>query len=197
MRLYLDDALLSGTSPQNLTQALDAARPKAAERGRIIVEVWTDGARVADAELSELSSADTLDAAEVRLVTEDPRDIVRQALIETANSLDAMRDAHFEASELIQSGKPEDAVALVGQIAAVWDGVRRTIDEGGKLLDVKFESLDGAPQAVSSLTHTLTAMAKAIDRKDWVSLADDLAEGLPEEAARWAALLRRFADRVG
>ncbi|MGD9692619.1 MAG: hypothetical protein AB7G17_11430 [Phycisphaerales bacterium] len=197
MRLYLDDALLSGTSPQNLTEALDAARPKAAERGRIIVEIWTDGARVDNAELARLASEQELDASEVRLVTEDPRSVVKQALTETADSLDSMRAVHLQASDLIQSGKPEDAVELVGSIATVWDGVRRTMDEGGKLLGVKFEQMDGAPQAIASLTTRLSAMAVAIDRKDWVSLSDDLAEGLPEEAERWAVLLRNMADRVG
>ena len=197
MRLYLDNALLSGISPQNLSEALNAARPKAAAKGRIIVEVWTDGARVDDAVLAAISDETGLEADEVRLVTEDPKDVVRQALSDTADSLDAMRDVHLVASGRIQSGKPEDAVELVGQIATVWDGVRRTLDEGGKLLGVRFESMDGASEAIRSLTLRLSAMAHAIDRKDWVTLSDDLEEGLPEEAARWSALLRTLADRVG
>lgn len=197
MRLYLDDALLTGDSPQNLSDALELARPKAAAKGRIIVEVWTDGERVLDAELSRLAGKESMDAGELRLVTEDPRAVVRQALEDTASSLEAMRDVHLQASDLIQSGKPEEAVELVGRIAAVWDGVRRTLDEGGRLLGVRFEEMEGAALAIGSLTERLGGMARAIDRRDWVSLADDLAESLPDEATRWAGMLRTFSGRVG
>lgn len=197
MRLYLDDALLTGDAPLNLTEALELAKPQAAERGRIIVEVWTDGARVADNELARLSGDARMNAGELRLVTEDPRAVVKQALEETASSLEAMRDVHLEASDLIQSGNPETAVELVGRIAAVWDGVRQTLDEGGRLIDTRFDEMEGAAAAIGSLTVRLSGLARAIDRKDWVALADDLAEELPQEATRWAALLRGFSRQVG
>ena len=80
MQVYLDDTPLD-TAATTLEDALRIGRERAESQGRIIIDARADGAPIPDAHLASPALAErTPYAGEIRLVSEEPRALVRAAL---------------------------------------------------------------------------------------------------------------------
>lgn len=183
MRMTLDGVpvpLPSGTA--TIRSALDAARARAAQGGRIIVQADADGVSLVGDALDDTS----LDGvAELALMSEEPRSLVREALLEAASALDRVRDAQREAAELIHRGRPEEATARLGEVFGVWEGVKRVVDEGGLVLARPLEQEAGMEALLEGLSERLLSVRRSLETSDWAGLADELAFDLDDEAGRW------------
>lgn len=172
--------LPSGTA--TIRSALDAARARAAQGGRIIVQADADGVSLVGDALDDAS----LDGvAELALMSEEPLSLVREALLEAASALDRVREAQREAAELIHRGRPEEATARLGEVFGVWEGVKRVVDEGGLVLARPLEQEAGMEALLEGLSERLLSVRRSLETSDWAGLADELAFDLDDEAGRW------------
>lgn len=172
--------LPSGTA--TIRSALDAARARAAQGGRIIVQADADGVSLVGDALDDTSLHGV---AELALMSEEPRSLVREALLEAASALDRVRDAQREAAELIHRGRPEEATARLGEVFGVWEGVKRVVDEGGLVLARPLEQEAGMEALLEGLSERLLSVRRSLETSDWAGLADELAFDLDDEAGRW------------
>ncbi len=197
MKLLLDGAPVPLPTPGSTTLAgaLEAGRARAAERGRIIVEVFADGEPVAHHDLGPGAAAPS-GVGEVRLVSEDPRLLVRDALREAAVALDQVRDAQREAAELIHRGRPEDATARLTEVFGVWEGVKRVVDEGGLILSRPLEREAGMDVLLEGLARRLVSVRAMLETSDWAGLADELAFDLDDEADKWRGKMLELSDML-
>lgn len=198
MRLLLDDQPLS-IDARTIAEGIAAGRDAALAEGRVIVEAKLDGRLL---EGGELSSTIAGEGAELRLTSADPRALVAASLREVAGSLPDLRTAQAEAARRIQAGEYEAAFEHLGEAIAGWEGVRRVIDEGPRLLGIDASGLTPAgPRTVAasidSLSAALSALQDAVRVQDWSTLADVLEGELTDAAREWEALLRGLSDIVG
>lgn len=194
--MFLDNRPLEADDT-SLSAALDAARAAAERGGRIIVEVIADGAPAPDADLHNPAGVSRRPyAGELRFVSESPRALVGEALLNAADAVAAIRIKQNEAADLLHRSEPENAVALLGEAVTLWQMVRRALDEGGRLLDT---SMLDAPELAGlgeDLARRLNAIRAALASQDWSALGDELDDEMDAHAGRWADALGKLAGHV-
>ncbi len=196
MNAYLDDRLLDVARP-SLAAALDAGTAAARERGRIVVEVRVAGETVPDAAL-ERPSDDPIEG-EVRLVSVEPRSLVRVTLLDAADALEAAREGQAACADAIDAGDVARALEHLGDALAVWQTVRDAVDRcvgiaatpdfpGGQVPS------DGLSEAIAGLSGVLADVRGTLQRQDWAALSDALRYDLESQILRWLGVLRALAD---
>ncbi len=195
---YLDDQELAVPTAAggSLGALLDAARARAADAGRVVVEVKIDGQAVSpddlDAQLDQ-----PVAAQDVRLTTADPAELSVDALAEARNQLAALGDLQQEAAELLQSDQAGEALAKLGGAVQGWLNIAQAVTQASQLNGVDLDRLDvgGEPASatVLSLAEQLKSVKSLIETQDVTALADTVGYEWPEVVARWDALLEALA----
>ncbi len=205
MRVYLDDTLIENARP-TLFGGVSAAAAIAQSKGRIIIQVMADGAPLADEKLADLP--DTADGVvELRLTSADTKSIVRVALCDAADLLEAHVDAHKHAAVQFQKGEVQAGFAELDKVVEVWRVARETLDKCAAAIGLDGDALARtaadvhrdfaeASHAVTSLSTKLNELKSGIERQDWSAVADLLEFDLPEQSALWSSMLRAVADHV-
>lgn len=205
MRVYLDDALIEHARP-TLAGGISAAAAIAERQGRIIIQVLADGSPLADEKLAELP--DTADGvAELRMTSADTKSIVRVALSDAADLLDANLQIHKQTARLFQQGDIQGAFADLDRVVEVWRMARETLEKCAAALGLNGDQLARsalqvhrdfaeASNAVGSLSATLAELKSGIERQDWATVGDLLEYDLPEQGQLWSAMLRAVSDHV-
>jgi len=198
MRVYLDDVEITPTEP-TLGACLTAGADQSRDAGRVVVEVWADGAPIPEEDLAEPPARSPY-AAEVRLVSAEPRSLVRTVMLDVAETLDETCETQKRAADAIQIGQSSTGLTDLGESLRSWDTVRRVVEEGCALL--RLPGAGGADATVLEETlivdlgQTLESVKEALAREDWALLADLLAYDLHDQAQRWQEELRRLAGTV-
>lgn len=194
MQAFLDDHPLSTDRP-TLAAALRAASHEAKRHGRIVVEVFVDGQQAAD-DLLERPPDEPM-SGEVRLVSVDPRSLVRETLQDCVQALETANQEQLRCAEFIQSGRTEDALSPLSHAVETWQAVRDALERGSALL-LGSASLDASllGNLLEALAVRLEEIRSALAREDWSALADVLAYDMPEQVERWKSALGELADRL-
>jgi len=196
MKTYLDDKPVEPDRP-TLAAAISAGVARAEDAGRIVVEVHADGRRLADDEL-DAPSDEQSGLGEVRMVSAEPRSLVRVTLLDAADALEQIAGDQVDAAQHVHKGELPEALERLGFIVQVWQAVRDAVDKGPALLGVALDAIDleGADIQASAaeLATQLEQLKVALARQDWSEVADLLEFDLVEQAARWRGLLRALAD---
>lgn len=197
MKVFLDGEELA-IEQLTLKGALSAGLCVCEERGRIIVEVWADDALAPEADLAEPPETSPY-AEEIRLISAEPRSLVRTVLLDVSEALSFTRQTQRQAADHLQVGENVAALNEIGDALRTWETVRRAVEEGCALLkapgDLSQESLLNAA-LICDLVEKLTALKEALTNEDWPLLADLLAYDLDEHIERWQDELRRMSDVI-
>ncbi len=200
MKVYLDGQPLA-VERATLASGLRAGSEAAQRRGRVVVEVYVDGAMVSDTLLGD--PPDEVLGAEMKLVSVEPRLLVRETLLDAVEALDKAGQEQAEAAEEIQSGRPEGAMLLLQSAIMKWQAVRDAVEKSASLLDIplsaKISSPTGAAdrnlsQVVDGLAVSLTEVRRTLEADDWSGLADLLAYDMATQVKDWQEMLRSLAD---
>lgn len=187
MRVLLDDAVLV-ESVGTLGEALDAGRAAAERSGRVIVEVFCDGE---PASPDDLTSAEALSrpvrSAEIALVSAEPRELVASTFADAAAALTDLRETQRELAETIHKGRTSDAVAALGEVFETWDAARQAMEQGAAMASIDMTRDAAFADLVAGLTERLKEAMRAVERRDWSTLADELEFDLNEQAERWSS----------
>jgi hypothetical protein len=198
MRVFLDEQPIQVDQP-TLAAALSAGRAAADARSRVIVEVKLDGRPVSGPELDEPSQAPQ-PGSEVRLLTAEPRALVRTTLLDVADLLPQAREMQGQAARKFQAGQFQEAFADLTEALSVWDTVRQVVEQGPSLLGLSVMDLklggESMVTRVEGLSVRLGAVRSALTSQDWSTLADCLEGDLDAAAEDWATLLRALADQI-
>lgn len=201
MKALLDQQIVADCG--SVASALEAARQRAGQAGRVIIEVKLDGVPLTDEELdapaTEISSARALECVSV-----DPAVLVAQSFRQAAGALDEARAIQQDAAGALSSGKTDEAFTLLGEAVGVWEAVKQVLEQGPGLLGVSAQSLmpggSGKGEqvdfvsATTELSAALTGLKATLAMQDWASLADLLTVELDEQADRWTTLLVGMAE---
>jgi hypothetical protein len=183
-----------------LAAALAAGVEAAEARGRIIVEAVADGRPLDDNALDQPSDSPG-DVREVRLVSAEPRALVRVTFLDAADALDDAKNDQARAAEMVQVGHLSEAMKPLQSALATWQTVRDVVDRGSAVLkiDLKNPGVAGGVSVedrTSELLSRLNEIKSAITREDWSALSDILAYDLGEQIDAWKGMLRGLADHV-
>lgn len=204
MRLLLDNQEISLDRP-SLAAAIAAGVAAAESQGRIIVEASLDGTSLDDDSLSSPSDK-TMESGEVRLVSAEPRSLVRVTLLDAADALDEALKSQNICAEAIQTGQVQDALEPLRDALGIWDTIREVVVKSAKLMAIELDQIQdpGAEgEQGATITHLTDALGEHLGEvkrclgvQDWAALADVLAYDLADEVARWKRLLQMMAGSI-
>jgi hypothetical protein len=202
MRVFLDgDSLLAETP--GLAAALREGIASAERKGRIVVEASLDGHALTDEQL-ENPTDDPAAGGEVRLLSAEPKSLVRITLLDAADALEDAKARQTRCAGLLQEGDIEGAMQTLAEAISVWQAVRDVVSRSADLLRLPLDQIaagtDGDPRPVAehiaSLTGNLEELKRSVNAEDWSALADVLGYDLDQQADRWGSLMRGLADHV-
>lgn len=200
MRVFLDGQPLP-LERATMASALAAASEAAQARGRVVVEVHVDGTVVSDTILSD--PPDEALGSEMKIISVEPRLLVRETLLDAADALDKAGQEQTDAAGEIQSGRVEGAMPLLQSAILKWQAVRDAVEKSASLLDIPLDSrIAGANgsgdrnlgQVVDGLAASLTEVRRTLESEDWSGLADLLAYDMSEQVRDWQDMLRSLAE---
>ncbi len=213
MQVYLDDESVTCARP-TLAEALGAARVRAEERGRVIIEATLDGEQIPGDLLASPPDAE-VSADELRFVSADPASLVRTILLDVADLLPGAVQAQRKAQEHLETGDVSGAGEHLRAALEVWAHVPEATLHGCHLLGLDIESVsvpvdegeaggNGGDEgrllavnvAIAGLVEHLQEVKRAQQDQDWAALADAVGYDLVEQATRWESVLRALADRA-
>lgn len=198
MRVLVDEQSV-GSDESSVAGAIRAGVAEAERRGRIIIEAWADGRKMADEELIAPAFHDA-GIRELKFVSADPRSLVRVTLLDAAETLTTIREDQRAAADAILAGKTSEALEALGRCMATWQLVRDSVQKGMDALGLAFGELPSelaVGPRVADLAFRLGEIRRLLTTQDWSGLADVLAYDMDEQTHAWDRLLRGLADVAG
>lgn len=202
MKVFFDNEPVS-VEPQTLRRALEIARERAQQAGRIVVDIVGDGIPITGEILDDPPDNDA-GLGELRMVSAAVGPFVRVTLLDAADALLEAKADQDLAAELVQTGNIEDAMGPMQRAISVWDAVQQIVEQTKELAGLEPEAvlieLDGVSfegrECIGELAKHLGEIKRSLTEQDWSSLSDELAYELDRLGLRWAAMLRALADTV-
>lgn len=202
MQVFLDGERLDGAA-SSIANALSVGAARARARGRIIIEAKADGQALSDEQIQ--GDGPSHGVGELRLLSADPRTLVKVTLGDGAEALRALIDEQRHVASLLHQDKAQEAIAGLQGVFQTWQTVRDLVDRSAAVLESDFGSLalaglpageNVAGASVRLLTH-LRAVKTALGHQDWSHLGDLLEYDLVDEARAWERILSALAEHVG
>lgn len=196
MRIMLDDTDCS-LSAGSVGEAIMAGAEIAESRGRLVVEIYVDGEKLTDESLGEeqrLASG----ADEVRLVSVEPHEMVRQTLLDSVELLEQLDQTQRNAAERLQTSDEAGGFEMLGDAVEMWSIVQRATLQSAQLLEMDLQSISTSDTSMTEGIHLLNrhlgALRDALQQRDPVGVSDALLYEMPPVIETWKGLLRTMAE---
>ena len=198
MQLTLDGKTCAD-EVDSIAAAINIAADRAAEAGRRIIEVYVDGQLVESASLADVTSHNG-SVNEVRCVSANPREVVRETFLEMRDTLAQTDLAQQQAAQHLQADEVPDAMAVISAALAQWQEVHEVILKGSEFAELSLDEVRSDEmtmiEGTALLTTQLETLATALQQNDLVTLADTLLYEMPATIKSWQQLLRAAADKL-
>ncbi|MFK7884206.1 MAG: hypothetical protein AB8F26_08515 [Phycisphaerales bacterium] len=195
MKLIIDGETISDDLA-GIASAIDMARDKAGELGRLIIEINADGRPAG--ELLDTLPEDSAGVNELGIVTADKGAFLRETLHNGLEALDLTNIHQAEAATLLDQGKVHEALASLQPVVEGWQTVRTIASQGAMLMGVELQTLSingtSAGDIIAGLAEDLVALRDAVSNEDWSALGDVLGYDLKERTAIWQSFLQTLID---
>ncbi len=181
--------------------AIQSIAEQARARGRMIVEVKIDGELLKDEALMALANGDGAGIRELALTSADPKDLVRETVLDAVDALEQVKADQAAAAEQVQQGRTEEALRTLQGAFVVWQTVRDVVSQGAAVLEVDLDTLElpgidadcGFGPATAALLEHLGQVRSALESQDWSALSDVVGYDLDADVTTWRTLLTAFA----
>ncbi|MDP8244461.1 MAG: hypothetical protein P9L94_10310 [Candidatus Hinthialibacter antarcticus] len=122
MKLVLDDQPIdfTETGDATLREVVERISLELKESQRVISEIVLDGRHIGGWDDPELSQMTVGQCQNMRLISEEPRNLAHKVLHEIASYMPRIKEALIETSSKIQSGAEKDGMQLLEQVTATW-----------------------------------------------------------------------------
>lgn len=202
MKLVIDGVTVADRV-DGIAAALETARVRAEQAGRLIIEVQADGRPAMD--LVDQHPEGDAGVAELGVVTADKGLFLRETLLDAREGMEGTRTDQRDAATAIDRGDVAAALSALRTIVEGWQGVRSIIEQSAILGGVSLSELpvgggqegESAEGVMRGLSPELVALRDAVTTEDWSTLSDVLGADLDARAERWSALIDALVARIG
>lgn len=178
---------------------LTEASQKAADDGKLIVEVSIDGRTLGNHELGELANVST-ESVTVGLKTAVAKDLAIETLDQARDQLESVRDLQDAAADFLQEDKAIEGFEQIGKIIELWIQTQQAVAGVSQLMGVDLGELKVDDQPVTELSESMVTqlmqLKEAIEAGDTVTLSDALAYEWPEQVDRWEKLIVSVSEAI-
>ncbi|MEM1098517.1 MAG: hypothetical protein AAGH92_06965 [Planctomycetota bacterium] len=209
MPCYLDQAELTAdaanlTTPATLGKWLDAARKRAGDAGRVVVEVRLNDALIGHEQLDEQLASTVAADDDLQLASADPAELGIDALQQSRTQLAELGELQQQAADKLQADRAGEALNLVGDAVQHWINVANAVTQVARLTELDLDTLEltspqgdeSAAAVIAGLSGSLTELRELIQAGDTTTLADALGYEWPALIDRWDAMLGAMSERL-
>lgn len=198
MQVLLDD-IECDVKARTVGEAIDAVAVLARNRGRLVVDVFVDGAQWNEQRLSS-PECQTAVADVVRLTSAEPAELVCQTLADAADALTDADELQQEAARLLQSDQHTISMDKLNEAISIWLSVQQAIVKGSQLVGPNLDELVVHDSPISASIHRLNEQLQAVRSslagRDQIGLADTLLYEFPEVVQEWRDILDALQRRI-
>lgn len=192
VRVMLDGECVTEASP-TLADALHAASTRAAEKGRLILEVLADGHPLPGESLDQPESH-AEPVAELSLTSADPTAFALNILHEAADAIEQARERQAVAADVLEQGDITKAFEHLSISLQLWDMIHQVVERTlGIAPPVSDEHRDAINEQVIQLRDRLNELRDAVKAQDWAALSDLIRYDMTELGTSWTTMLRAWA----
>lgn len=198
MAIYLDDkpTALKGSC---LGEILASVTKGLAGDGRVVVEVMLDGKVLVGDELGEHQDT-SLDDAELRLTSADPKELAVVTLGQIREHLPQASALHEQAAQQLQQDNAPEALKNVGAAIEVWMQTQEAVLGAAGVVGLSLDQVTVDDEPMTSFTDELitqlNSLKELIVAGDTVALADTLAYEWPPIVHRWDRLIEVLIQKI-
>lgn len=199
MQVFLNDDRVTTIdfNEQSISDALNLLQQECCPAGRVIVSIRCDGVPVAPQELAAKLKQPVSDFDRLEAYTGTISELVTDALDQAGSVLEESNKNRQRISELVNQGRTEEGIALLGECLQSWQGVHSAIGQSIALLGIDPDAtfIDDKPlsTAFDRPRDLLVQVKEAVVAHDYVMLADILEYEFQEVTELWRAALDRLA----
>ncbi len=198
MQVLLDD-IECDVKARTVGEAIDAVAVLARNRGRLVVDVFVDGARWNEQRIAS-PERQTAVADVVRLISAEPAELVCQTLADAAEALADADDLQQEAARLLQSDEHTISMDKLNQAISIWLSVQQAIVKGSQLVGLDLDEIVVHDSPISAsilrLNEQLKVVRSSLAGRDQIGLADTLLYEFPEVVQEWRDILDDLQRRI-
>ncbi len=178
--------------PDGLTvaDAIDALQR--ADPDRLIVAIRLDGAEVGEAELVDVLKLDLAEPGRLDIEIESTRKLTAQALGEAALMLEPAREDYVAIATDLACGRTAEAMERLNGCFGLWNTVEQALRQsrsGGVDLDAPLDTAPAPAACIEQLGGVLRAIQEALNRRDFVDVADLVEGDLLAVTDTWQGML--------
>lgn len=198
MQIFLDQHACD-LDVASVGEAIAGAAALAERDGRMIVDIYVDGARWTEDELSEAARVEAR-AGEVRLVSADRSELARDVFADAAIALGEAGELQRAAAELFQSDQPAAGMQKLETAIGIWMSISRAVELGASVTSADMATLRAGDQpaatVLNGLVDRLKGLFAAMEEQDHVRLADILLHEMSPVVDGWQKLLVALQQHV-
>ncbi len=191
MQVLLDD-IESDVKARTVGDAIDAVAVLARNRGRLVVDVFVDGARWNEQRIAS-PERQTAVADVVRLISAEPAELVCQTLADAD-------ELQQEAARLLQSDQHTISMDKLNEAISIWLSVQQAIVKGSQLVGLDLDEIVVHDSPISAsilrLNEQLKVVRSSLAGRDQIGLADTLLYEFPEVVQEWRDILDVLQRRI-
>lgn len=188
-------------------EAIAEASALAGSRGRLIVEVIVDGARLSDEDVTALQHQSAR-AASIELTSAHVGALVGEVFAEAEESLAEANRLQTSAAEKLQAGQAAEAMRDLAQAIGIWQSTQHAVTLGIEAMagagggngtgEPADAAIDMPPlnAAATRLHQQLDGIAEALRQRDTIAIADALLYELPACVSQWREMLRALRRKA-
>lgn len=202
-KVYIDDQPFTAFDPKadwTVQRLVDAARSRLNGSGRLLIALRCNEVDVSPAHLETILSQPVSAYGRLDLLTEEPKPIVLDILKQSKQALSESFVLSREAAEALSAGDHAKAMSRLIDSVDCWSQVHEAIVNGGRLLNVDFDSVRIGERPVSAwltdLVSRLSDLKEALEVRDNVLLCDMLKYEFDETLQGWERMLDGFVAHV-
>jgi hypothetical protein len=161
------------------------------DRERMIVRILLDGMAPT---LSDLNQQE-LGSRTLYVETADRQQLVRDALNETEQILDASDASRQQAIDALSAGTAQEAMQPLNQWLNSWRQAQQALVESARAVGLDLETLN-LQQLIADLASQLRQIKTALESRDYVTLSDILNYEATASMDQWRQALAAVAERI-
>lgn len=206
MEVFLDDKLVDSGflhSDTTLEEALLHVQSHLCEPGQLVVGLRCDGREIPANALAEALKKHVTAFARLEVSTGVRSELVAEAMTQASACLTQTEEACERIADLLTQGETGQAVESLGECLRVWQQIHEAVAKSIEMMQLDPEATqvndDPLAVAIGAPKEVLLQIKEALQRQDYVLLADVLQYEFSEVINRWhdiVATIRREADSL-
>lgn len=167
---------------------------------RMVIQLRCDGCDVESNAMTELMGKPISNIDRLDILTGTKGELVRDAMTEAAQSLENTSQECERVAAMLNEGKTDPAIKVLGECLSVWQQIHEAVAKSIEMLSLDLDTVmiqdESLATVVGKPKHVLIQVKEALEKRDYVLLADVLQYEFHDVTERWQSVVAELQKRA-